>query len=126
MRKRLANFGSELIYMSLIIPLLLLEALAQSLDVVSTWAAISFFGAREGNPVLAWFVNSSWRGRWAILWAMKARLLANEKNYYFRTKNNKWARYYNVRGAIFVCIITWCVVTWNLSVIFRRRHALRA
>ncbi len=126
MRKRLANFGNELVFLATVLPLVMLGALGHALDVLTTWVAISFLGAREGNPMLAWFINSTWSGKWSVLCAMKAVVVGREVNLYLQDKSNEWSRYYYVRSAIFVCVVTWCVVMWNLSVIFRRRHAVRA
>jgi len=125
-RKRLANFGNELVFLATVLPLVMLGALGHALDVLTTWVAISFLGAREGNPMLAWFINSTWSGKWSVLCAMKAVVVGREVNLYLQDKSNEWSRYYYVRSAIFVCVVTWCVVMWNLSVIFRRRHAVRA
>jgi hypothetical protein len=122
MLNTLKNFGSLLVFECLIVPLVALEVLGHSADIATTWYALTKTGAREGNPFLAWLLNSRWRYKWVVVSAAKAAIISNETRYYFESKRSKWARYYNFRAAVFHVTAVWLVAAWNLLIISRRKH----
>src|SRR6266478_339383 len=98
---RIKNFGNELVFLALVLPLLLVESTGHAFDILTTWYALTYCGAHEANPFLAPLLNSRWKLKWIAGAAIKGAFVSYEVNYYVGSKDSKWARYYNLRGAIF-------------------------
>lgn|SRR6266436_7341308 len=96
------------------IPVVVLFALGQVLDLTTTFIALTFYGAREGNPLLFW-VNSKIPGRWIALTGLKLYTI-KESNFY--RKNPEYLGH-----LIVLTFVTWVVVLCNFGVILRRRNA---
>jgi hypothetical protein len=117
MLNTLRNFGKNLVFVTLAGPLLLLTALGHLADLGTTWYAITFSGARESNPFLAWFVNSNFSGKWFALAGLKAGVVANQARTVFNYK-----RLDLLKLEVFGCVFVWLVVAWNFSIILRRQY----
>ena len=122
MLSRTKSFGNELVFLSLVIPLVLAESLGHACDILTTYIALTYCGAREMNPFLAPLLNSEWRFKWVTVSAIKGALLTNSFRWHL-TANSEWKRRYSLRTAIFSAVLIWAVVAWNFSVILRRKRA---
>src|SRR5882762_9144331 len=123
MLNTLRNFSRNLVFATIVTPILLLTAFGHLADVITTWYAIAITGAREANPFLAWFVNSNFKGKWAILTGLKALAVRHEAQVAF-----KYREYYGsefIKAMFFSCALVWAVAAWNCSVILRRTYGRR-
>jgi hypothetical protein len=113
----LRNFGKNLVFGTIAAPILALTAFGHLADVVTTWYAITITGAREGNPLLAWFVNSNFKGKWAALTGLKALVVRGEAQACMKYKYD-WP----IKPMIFRLVFVWLVAAWNFSLILRRTY----
>lgn len=102
------------------LPIITLTALGHLADLGTTWYAITFSGAREANPILGWFVNSDFRGKWWALAGLKAIVVRNEAQVCFRYRQHVSIGY--IKALLISCAFVWVVVGWNLGVILRRKY----
>ena len=122
MLDRLKNFGNQLVFLTLLVPVMALQVAGHSADIISTWYALTKTGAREGNPFLAWLINSECRYKWHIVSALKGWLIVHDARYFVSSADRKWARHYNFQTAVFHALTVWIVVGWNVLTIIRRKR----
>lgn len=121
MLDKLKNFGSKLVFLTLLVPVVGLQVAGHSADILTTWYALTKTGAREGNPFLAWLINSEFRFKWAIVSALKGWFIAYDARRFYDSADFRWSRYYNLKAAVFHAYAVWIVVSWNVLIIMRRR-----
>lgn len=121
MLNTLKNFGKGLVFGSIILPIIALTALGHLTDLGTTWYAMVFTGAREANPFLAWFVNSNFRGKWVALAGLKALVIKNEVEVFY--KYRPYCGIGFIKAMVVSCVFVWVVVGWNCSIILRRQYA---
>lgn len=72
-------------------------------DLLTTYLCIERMGGREGNPLFGWLLNSDRPGKYIIAGGIKAITIG----------------YFWDGATWFDAGLIWCVVAWNLSVIWR-------
>src|SRR5437588_10667133 len=112
-----ASFAYAVVKRTMLFPLVIISVIGHSLDVATTWYALTHTGAREGNPFMAPLLHSEWRWKWVAISALKS--WAIKRNVEFSYEWN------DLRTMAFDCVVIWSVVAWNISVIWRRKHAVR-
>ena len=110
-------------FATIITPILLLTALGHLADIMTTWYAITITGAKEANPFLAWFVNSSFKGKWAVLTGIKALVVRHEAQVAYEYRQYYGAGF--IKAMFISCAFVWAVAAWNCSVILRRTYGRR-